>query len=59
MRVVEAELKGRDDTDKGREVAPLRRAADAHTVDTTDLTLEETVDQVAALVASARDEHPG
>ena len=59
VRVVEAELKGRDDTDKGREVAPLRRAADAHTVDTTDLTLEETVDRVAALVASARDAPPG
>ena len=58
VRVVEAELKGRDDTDKGREVAPLRRAADAHPVDTTDLTLEETVDRVAALVASARDAHP-
>ena len=57
VRVVEAELKGRDDTDKGREVAPLRRAADAHPVDTTDLTLEETVDRVAALVASARDAH--
>lgn len=55
VRVVEAELKGRDDTDKGREVAPLRRAADAHTVDTSDLTLEETVDRVAALVDSARD----
>lgn len=59
VRVVEAELKGRDDTDKGREVAPLRRAADAHTVDTSDLTLEETVDRVAALVASAREGHPG
>jgi len=59
VRVVEAELKGRDDTDKGREVAPLRRAADAHTVDTSDLTLEETVDRVAALVASARDAPPG
>ena len=57
VRVVEAELKGRDDTDKGREVAPLRRAADAHTVDTTDLTLEETVDRVAALVSSAREEY--
>ena len=59
VRVVEAELKGRDDTDKGREVAPLRRAADAHTVDTTDLTLEETVDRVAALVASAREAPSG
>lgn len=59
VRVVEAELKGRDDTDKGREVAPLRRAADAHPVDTTDLTLEETVDRVAALVASAREAPSG
>lgn len=58
VRVVEAELKGRDDTDKGREVAPLRRAPDAHPLDTSDLTLEETVDRVAALVASARDAHP-
>lgn len=59
VRVVEAELKGRDDTDKGREVAPLRRAPDAHPLDTSDLTLEETVDRVAALVAPAREALPG
>lgn len=54
VRVVEAELSDRDHTDSGREVAPLRRAPDAHSVDTTDLTLEQTVDQVAALVTAAR-----
>lgn len=56
VRVVEAELSDRDHTDSGREVAPLRRAPDAHSVDTTDLTLEQTVDRVAALVTAARRE---
>lgn len=54
VRVVEAELSDRDHTDSDREVAPLRRAPDAHTVDTSELTLAQTVDEVAALVASAR-----
>lgn len=54
VRVVEAELSDRDHTDSGRQVAPLRRAPDAHTVDTSELTLAQTVDEVAALVTAAR-----
>lgn len=57
VRVVEAELSDRDHTDSGRQVAPLRRAPDAHTVDTSELTLAQTVDQVAALVTAARQAH--
>lgn len=54
VQVVEAELSDRDHTDSGRQVAPLRRAPDAHTVDTSDSTLAQTVDEVAALVTAAR-----
>ena len=57
--VVEAELSDRDHTDSGREVAPLRRAPDAHTVDTSDSTLAQTVDEVAALVTAARQTRGG
>ena len=51
---VQSELHRRDDTDSGRAVAPLRRAKDAHLLDTSALTLEETVDRVADLVEVAR-----
>ena len=51
---VQSELRRRDHTDSGRAVAPLRRAEDAHVLDTSDLTLEETVERVAELVETAR-----
>ena len=51
---VHSELRRRDHTDSGRAVAPLRRAKDAHHLDTSDLTLEETVHRVAELVEAAR-----
>ena len=51
---VQSELRRRDHTDSGRAVAPLRRAEDAHVLDTSDLTLEETVERVAELVEAAR-----
>ena len=56
---VQSELRRRDHTDSGRAVAPLRRAEDAHVLDTSDLTLEETVEQVAALVEAARTRGDG
>ncbi len=40
----------RDRRDSEREVAPLRKAADAVEVDTSDLSLEEVVAAVAAVV---------
>ena len=51
---VRSELRRRDHTDAGRAVAPLLRAADAHVLDTSDLTLDETVGRVVELVEAAR-----
>lgn len=45
-----AALVERDRRDSEREVAPLRRAADAVEVDTSELTLDEVVDAVVAVV---------
>jgi cytidylate kinase len=47
-----AELTIRDARDTGREHSPLQAAADAHTVDTTALTLPEVVAAIVALVPS-------
>ncbi len=51
---VQEDLKKRDAADSGRAAAPLARAKDAHRLDTSDLTLEETADRVLALVEAAR-----
>ena len=59
VAAVASELERRDRTDAAREVAPLRQAEDAHRVDTSDLTLEETVDRVVALVEEARARRDG
>lgn len=40
----------RDHFDSTREIAPLKQAEDAHLVDTSDLTLEQVVERVIALV---------
>jgi len=48
-----AEQTIRDERDTGREHSPLLAAPDAHTIDTTDLTLPEVVERIVALV----DEH--
>ena len=45
-----AALLERDRRDSEREVAPLRKAADAVEVDTSALTLDEVVDAVVAIV---------
>ena len=47
---MERELSRRDTADATRAVAPLARAAGAHEVDTTGLTLEEVVERICALV---------
>jgi CMP/dCMP kinase len=44
----------RDAADSGRKTSPLARAADAVEVDTSDLTLDEVVDRVVALVEEKR-----
>jgi cytidylate kinase len=50
VRVVLAEQAIRDQRDIERDESPLRPAADAITVDTSDLTLDQAVEQVVALV---------
>jgi len=47
-------LLARDALDSGREVAPLLRAPDAVNVDTSDLTLEESVEAVYRLIMEWR-----
>jgi cytidylate kinase len=47
-----AEQTIRDERDTEREHSPLQAAADAHTVDSTDLTLAEVVERIVALVAA-------
>lgn len=51
---MEADIAARDAYDSGREVAPLKAAPDAIEVDTTDMTIEEVVDAIAAIVEKAR-----
>lgn len=46
-------LKARDERDSSRTESPLRAAADAHTLDTTRLTIEQALEQAIALVNGA------
>lgn len=47
-----ADLARRDAVDSTRAASPLTQAADAHVIDATDLSLEETIDVVVALADS-------
>jgi cytidylate kinase len=44
------EIRERDRRDRTRKDSPLRPADDAITIDSTDLSLEEVIEQAAALV---------
>ena len=54
VATVLAEQAIRDERDIGREHSPLLEAPDAHTVDTTELTLPEVVQRIVALVDEYR-----
>jgi cytidylate kinase len=45
-----ADIRRRDEQDTTRAVAPLRQAEDATLVDNSDITIDETVDRMVALV---------
>jgi len=47
-----AELKRRDEIDTNRTVSPLKPAADAVTIDTENLSLEQVVDKIYALAVN-------
>jgi len=46
-----ADLKQRDHIDSTRAVSPLRKAEDAVEIDTTDLSIDQVVERILALVA--------
>lgn len=50
LAAVAADLRRRDDLDSTRPVSPLVRAADAITIDTTDLSIDEVVDRLVDIV---------
>ena len=47
-----ADISARDAYDSGRKLAPLRKADDATEIDTTDMTIEQVIEAVCALVPS-------
>lgn len=51
-----ADMARRDALDAAREIAPLRRADDAVLVDTSDLTLEESIEAVLNIIRKAQQE---
>lgn len=53
VSVVAAEIRERDHKDESREIAPLKPAADATVFDTTALGMDEVLERLAAMVASA------
>jgi len=53
-----AQIRDRDESDKGRAVAPLKQAEDAIVVDTSDLDLEQVVNQLHSIVVSRRQGGP-
>jgi CMP/dCMP kinase len=56
VTATEAALRRRDRLDSTRSASPLRAAEDAVVVDATELTLQQTIDAIAALIRS-RDSH--
>lgn len=46
LKEVEEDLRLRDERDKNREICPLKQAKDAVLIDSTNLTLEQTVDKI-------------
>ncbi len=51
---IERDIKERDDRDMHREIAPLRAADDAVTVDSSDMTIDQVVDEICRLYDAAR-----
>jgi len=55
---VEQEIRVRDKMDREREVGPLRIADDAVIIDSTDLDVDEVVDQIVQLALAKQGEEP-
>jgi CMP/dCMP kinase len=52
---VAADLRSRDARDAGRDAAPMRQAADAHLLDTTELSIDAAVAKAAEIIEQALD----
>ena len=50
LNEITAQIKERDERDMNRPVAPLKQADDAVLVDTSDLTIEEVVEKILAII---------
>lgn len=50
LAAIRADIEKRDYNDSHRALAPLRQAADATVVDTTDMTIDEAADKIIALI---------
>ena len=54
FETIKAEIEERDRRDTQREVSPLRQAADAVLLDTSDMTIEEVTDSILSMVKERR-----
>jgi cytidylate kinase len=59
LRRIERELAARDEADSTRAASPLRRPPDAHTIDSTDMTVDEVVNEIVARVQEEAGEDVG
>lgn len=50
LETVAEDIKRRDDTDINRSEGPLRQAKDAHVIDTSSLTIDETIDKILQII---------
>ncbi|MFF3564125.1 (d)CMP kinase [Streptomyces sp. NPDC002574] len=55
LAATQAALVRRDAADSGRKTSPLAKAEDAVEVDTSDLTLDQVIDRIVALIGEKRD----
>lgn len=55
LKNLQQEIARRDEYDSNREIAPLTQAKDAILLDTTDLNIEQVVDQIIIIVTNTRD----
>jgi cytidylate kinase len=58
VRSLEREMTARDSADSGRATAPLQRAHDAVTIDSTDMDAEQVADRIVAIVRDTREGNP-
>jgi cytidylate kinase len=48
------EIRDRDEQDRGREIAPLKKADDAVLIDSTGISIDETVDRMMAVIRKVK-----